>query len=500
MNAKTIPTESALPASDCSPRGSEAAGTSWADPTSPTATTQNPPLLSDPAFKQRLQALRQTDNWTNWYYLLRTWLYLGLVLAGAISFFEWRADWGLSWWWNVPVALLAILLIGAGQHQLTGLAHEASHYILFRNRYLNDAVGDLLCMFPIFASLYHYRLQHLAHHQFVNDPERDPDVAQLRRSGHWLPFPLSRRQAVLALVRQLWLPRLIRFMRVRAQFNATGTHHSPYLIPGQPPSQRAVRIGAAYLLVLLATLAALFYLSDSLILLLVIPFLLWLLVCVVFAKLPDSAFHRSRLRPVFHARYTSMGRVGVITALFTAATVATKATGSPYVGYLVLLWIVPLFTSFAFFMILRQIVQHGNGGRGWINNTRCFFVGPLIRFAVFPMGQDYHLPHHMYCTVPHYRLRQLHELLLEYPEYRAEALEVHGYFFSPEKPQVHPTVLDVLGPAYAPRTWEVHIDEEILALDAFEDRPAILEEAERSRRSVTEPVATASQSSSSPQS
>ena len=30
-----------------------------------------------------------------------------------------------------------------------------------------------------------------------------------------------------------------------------------------------------------------------------------------------------------------------------------------------------------------------------------------IRFAVFPMGQDYHLPHHMFCTVPHYRLRDL---------------------------------------------------------------------------------------------
>ena len=53
-------------------------------------------------------------------------------------------------------------------------------------------VSDLLCMFPLFASIYHYRLQHLAHHQFVNDPDRDPDVSQLRTSGHWLGFPLGR--------------------------------------------------------------------------------------------------------------------------------------------------------------------------------------------------------------------------------------------------------------------------------------------------------------------
>src|SRR5262249_41690911 len=154
--------------------------------------------------------------------------------------------------------------------------------------------------------------------------------------------------------------------------------------------------------------------------------------------------------PVIHARYTSMLRVGAISFAFVALTVATKLTGSPYVGYGLLLWVVPLFTSFAFFMILRQLVQHGNGGRGWVNNTRTFIVARAINFAVFPIGQDYHLPHHMFCTVPHYRLRELHELLMEYPEYRAEAVVVKGYFVSPEKPQVHPTVLDVLGPDFAP--------------------------------------------------
>ncbi len=62
----------------------------------------------------------------------------------------------------------------------------------------------------------------------------------------------------------------------------------------------------------------------------------------------------------------------------------------------VLLWLVPLFTSFSFFMILRQLVQHGNGDRGKLTNTRTFLLAPLINFAVFPMGQDYHLPHHLY--------------------------------------------------------------------------------------------------------
>jgi fatty acid desaturase len=437
--------------------------------------------LADAAFKTRLQELRKTDNLTNWYYVLRTYLYLGLVLGLSVWFFECRAEWDLSWWWNIPVASIAIVLVGAGQHQLSGLAHEGSHYILFRNRAFNDLVSDLLCMFPLFASIYHYRLQHLAHHQFVNDPERDPDVSQLRTSGHWLGFPLAKRAVLTALLKQMWPFRLIRFMRVRAKYNATGTDNTPYLIKGLKPSKKAVLIGVAYLLTVVVSLTALFFLVDEWWLLVAIPLALWVLVCLKFLTLSHDKFHRSRLNPVIHARYTSMLRVGVITLSLVTLTVVTKVTGSPYVGYGLLLWVVPLFTSFAFFMILRQLVQHGNGGRGWVNNTRTFIVGRAINFAVFPMGQDYHLPHHMFCTVPHYRLSELHRLLMDYPEYRAEAVVVKGYFVSPERPKVNPTVVDVLGPDYAPKTAEVHIDNEVMGDGNFQDREAIEREGEISR-------------------
>lgn len=437
--------------------------------------------LSDPALKAALQELRRTDNVTNWLYLLRTYLYLALVIGGAVWFFEARAELGVPWWANVPVALLAVVLVGAGQHQLTGLAHEGSHYILFRNRYLNDLASDLFTMFPLFASIYHYRLQHLAHHQFVNDPDRDPDVSQLKTSGHWLGFPLARREVVRAFVRQLSPLRLVRFMRIRAQYNATGTDKNPYMFKGQKPSKGAVRVGVLYLLSLVGALTALFYTVDEWWALPITAAGMWLAVTVVFLRLPDNKFHQSKLKPVIHARYTSILRVGFITTLLTSLAVITKLTGAFAVAYFALLWVVPIFTSFAFFMILRQLVQHGNGGRGWINNSRTFILAPLIRFAVFPFGQDYHLPHHMYATVPHYRLKKLHALLMQYDEYRAEALEVHGYFASPEKPQVHPTVVDVLGPDYAPRDGSVHIDAEAVSVAEFTDTDGLAREVELSK-------------------
>jgi fatty acid desaturase len=176
----------------------------------------------------------------------------------------------------------------------------------------------------------------------------------------------------------------------------------------------------------------------------------------------------------------SILRLSFLTLIFDALAWVTLLTGYWAAVYYALLWVVPLLTSFSFFMILRQLVQHGNGDRGWLTNTRVFFVGRFINFAVFPIGQDYHLPHHLYATVPHFRLRQLHEILLGYPEYRGQALEVHGYFTSPERPQVHPTVLDVLGPEYGPKDFHgVHIDNSVLEDVEVEEKAEILREGEQ---------------------
>jgi fatty acid desaturase len=432
--------------------------------------------------KEALQRLRRTDNLTNWWYLLRTYLYLALVIGAAVWFDLWRQGEGLAWGWSVPVFALAIVLVGAGQHQLSGLAHEGSHHILFRNRWLNEFVSDWLCLFPLFSSTHHYRLQHLAHHQFVNDPDRDPDVSQLQTSGHWLSFPVTRGQFLAELGRQLLLIPLVKFILIRAKYNATGTDRNPYMKKGVKQPKAAVRIGLLYIAALVAVLAWSVYRGDSLLLALA-PAVLWGLAMLAYLRLPESSFHQSRLHAVIPQKTMTLLRITFITLVFTSLAWVTHLTGVPAWAYYGLLWVVPIFTSFSFFMIMRQWVQHGNGGRGWVTNTRSFFVHPFINFAVFPMGQDYHLPHHMYATVPHYRLRELHELLMTCPEYASQALEVHGYFTSPERPQVHPTVIDVLGPDYAPKDGQAaHLDHTVLDDCEVEEKEAIIAEGETAAR------------------
>jgi fatty acid desaturase len=435
-------------------------------------------LLKKPALREQVQRLRQTDNYTNFLYLIRTYALIGVVVGATVWFYHVQASAELSFWWNVPVTLLAIVAMGALQHQLTGLAHEGSHHILFRNRYLNELVSDWLCMFPLLSTTHQYRLQHLAHHQFVNDPQRDPDISQLQDTGLWLAFPLSKTQFLRALVCQLWPPRLVRFMRVRARYSAIPNARSPYLRKDWKPSFMLTRVGAGYLLGLIGLLAALVWYGNP-VWLAVLPTLFWIGIVLFYILVPARLYHQTRVHYTISPRWTSVGRLTHTTAVFTGLAWVTWATGEWAALYYLVLWVVPIFTSFSFFMVLRQLVQHGNAGRGVLTNTRIFLLRQLIRFSVFPIGQDYHLPHHLFATVPHFRLRQLHELLLECADYRAEAVVVDGYFLPPHRPAQRPTVLDVLGPDFAPRNQaDVYIDNSVLEGVGVDEKAEILRAGE----------------------
>jgi fatty acid desaturase len=194
---------------------------------------------------------------------------------------------------------------------------------------------------------------------------------------------------------------------------------------------------------------------------------------------PDQ-FIVTRVEPVVPARYQMMMRLLLNGTIYTSLAYLSVYVDPWAPAYYAVLWIGAIFSSFGLFMMLRQVVQHGNADRGWLSNSRVFLVSDFIRFAVFPLGQDYHLPHHMYASIPHYNLRELHENLLKCPEYAAEATEVHGYFASPESPQVHPTVLDVLGPDWSPHVQhEIHLDHSVLADMDVLGAEEIIEEAER---------------------
>ena len=84
-------------------------------------------------------------------------------------------------------------------------------------------------------------------------------------------------------------------------------------------------------------------------------------------------------------------------------------------GYpaLYLLWVVAWFTTNMLVTRIRAIAEHSmiTDPSDPLQNTRTTLASWLERLLVAPNGVNYHLEHHLLMTVPHYKLRRMHEFL-----------------------------------------------------------------------------------------
>jgi fatty acid desaturase len=232
----------------------------------------------------------------------------------------------------------------------------------------------------------------------------------------------------------------------------------------------ALRVGMIYLLSLSAALTALVILHDPL-WLTVVPAVMYAAVMIFYAVIPAHWYSQYRVHPTYSMRVITLMRVTFVTLVQVAIAWLAYRYGRFVLYAFVLLWLVPMITSFSLFMMLRQVVQHSNSDRGWLTNTRVFLVNLFVRDSILPYGQDIHLPHHMYATVPHYKLLELHEYMMQFPEYRSEAIVVRGAVL-PRRDD-HPSILDVLGPDWARSDAAVHIDKSVLDGERVDEKELI---------------------------
>lgn len=176
-----------------------------------------PTDLSPEQAHHAVVALMRTDNRTNIAYIAHEYLGLALVLAGCIALHRGWSAGQVGTGWFIPLAAVGVALVAVFQHRLSGLAHDASHGTLFRNKLANELVSDLFLLFPLVAITQKYRAAHLGHHRFVNDPERDPDLIRLNHP-HPHHFPIHQwgfwRRYVL---RALWPPSILGYLVGRAR-------------------------------------------------------------------------------------------------------------------------------------------------------------------------------------------------------------------------------------------------------------------------------------------
>ncbi len=87
--------------------------------------------------------------------------WLGIAAAIALS----------SYFWHPALYVIAVVFIGARQHALIIMGHDASHYRYLPTRWQNEFLANLFLMWPVFASVEGFRKFHGTHHQYTNLPD-----------------------------------------------------------------------------------------------------------------------------------------------------------------------------------------------------------------------------------------------------------------------------------------------------------------------------------------
>lgn len=86
--------------------------------------------------------------------------------------------------------LVALLVIGTRQHALGVLGHDGAHWLIARNRFLNDWLAILFCYWPFFGSLDGFREYHYKHHRYLGTPQ-DPELQDKYWSAPTWDLPIS---------------------------------------------------------------------------------------------------------------------------------------------------------------------------------------------------------------------------------------------------------------------------------------------------------------------
>ena len=108
-----------------------------------------------------LQAFYQRNPWRYVRDGIAIWVVILAAMAAAIVS------------GSLLVTLVAVAVIAGRQLALNNMVHEASHYLLTRDKRLNDLLCDMFFATPHLISTEGYRTKHLPHHTHLGHPPED---------------------------------------------------------------------------------------------------------------------------------------------------------------------------------------------------------------------------------------------------------------------------------------------------------------------------------------
>jgi fatty acid desaturase len=119
-----------------------------------------------------------------------------------------------------------------------------------------------------------------------------------------------------------------------------------------------------------------------------------------------------------------------------AAMLALAVMTGQWLAYL-LLWVLPLFTVAVTCYRIRSVAEHSAIGPhsmrfkqrevDQLRMTRTTICGPISWFLLVPYNVSYHIEHHLFPTIPTFRLRTLQKMLATTPAFASAAHVTHGH-------------------------------------------------------------------------
>jgi fatty acid desaturase len=119
------------------------------------------------------------------------------------------------------------------------------------------------------------------------------------------------------------------------------------------------------------------------------------------------------------------------------AAIATVAFLTGYSWSYLLLWLLPLYTVAIMCFRIRTAAEHSSlhpdekrfqrSRMNTMDTTRTTVGGWVGGFLFAPYNMSYHIEHHLFPTVPVFRLRALHHHLMQIPQYAQRARLSYGF-------------------------------------------------------------------------
>lgn len=387
---------------------------------------------------QSLREWSKLRSWRNFGWLALDYACVLLVAGGTVGFHMIRQQQGIHWAWEVPVVVVAVFHLGILQHRIALMGHEASHGLLLSSRVWNDRLANLLMFYPLFSDIRLYRKRHLGHHLHPNDPEHDPNLFGGKVERIWSKFPMGKLKfARCFYLVFFWPPFVLRNLLDLFLCLTAGTRGAA--AGTAAPKSPVPWLGRGWFIISSLVLVACVWSGahswPALILLTAVALLVW-------ALLPAQAFRDVGGMSAAELKRAAAQKLSFYAfLLLMLGGLCQEFGGGVLVGFVVL-WICPLIYVFPYLMLLREIYQHANAGKEDLDNSRIMHVDLFTRWALLGYGNDLHLVHHLYPNIPHDRLAEVHDALLQQSgHYAAQVAESYGVL---KAPSGRHSILDLL--------------------------------------------------------